>query len=88
MNERELSLINALGEEFGLAIQKMADNFQQALEKTAGNLEKQLEEVRQSIPEFKPVEIPDISKMVIVFLDILNILIFPLDNAAFFIIVC
>ncbi|EPG2851694.1 MULTISPECIES: hypothetical protein [Citrobacter freundii complex] len=64
MNERELSLIKALGEEFGLAIQKMADDFQQALEKTASNLEKQLEEVRQSIPEFQPVEIPDVSKMV------------------------
>lgn len=64
MNERELSLIKALGEEFGLAIQKMADNFQQALEKTAGNLEKQLEEVRQSIPESQSVELPDVSKMV------------------------
>lgn len=64
MNERELSLIKALGEEFGSAIQKMADDFQQALEKTASNLEKQLEEVRQSIPEFQPVEIPDVSKMV------------------------
>ncbi|QMA47774.1 phage gp6-like head-tail connector protein [Citrobacter freundii] len=64
MNERELSLIKALGEEFGLAIQKMADDFQQALEKTVGNLEKQLEEVRQSIPESQSVELPDVSKMV------------------------
>lgn len=64
MNERELSLIKALGEEFGAAIQKMADDFQQALEKTASNLEKQLEELRKSIPEVQPVEIPDVSKMV------------------------
>lgn len=64
MNERELSLIKALGEEFGLAIQKMADDFQQALEKTASNFESQLEELRKSIPEIKPVEIPDVSKMV------------------------
>lgn len=64
MNEREISLIKALGEEFGAAIKKMADDFQQALEKTASNLEKQLEEVRQLIPEFQPVEIPDVSKMV------------------------
>lgn len=64
MNERELSLIKALGEEFGEVIKKMADDFQQALEKTAINLEKQMEELRQSIPEFKPVEIPDVSKMV------------------------
>lgn len=64
MNERELSLIKALGEEFGTAIQKMADDFQQALEKTASNLEKQLEELRGSIPEVQPVEIPDVSKMV------------------------
>lgn len=64
MNERDLSLIKALGEEFGAAIQKMADDFQQALEKTASNLEKQLEELRRSIPEVQPVEIPDISKMV------------------------
>ncbi len=64
MNERELSLIKALGEEFGAAIQKMADDFQQALEKTASNLEKQLEELRRSIPEVQPVEIPDVSKMV------------------------
>ncbi|BCU51181.1 Carbohydrate binding domain [Citrobacter amalonaticus] len=64
MNERELSLIKALGEEFGLAIQKMADDFQQALEKTASNFESQLEELRKSIPEIKPVETPDVSKMV------------------------
>ncbi|EPB1862929.1 phage gp6-like head-tail connector protein [Escherichia coli] len=64
MNERELSLIKALGEEFGAAIQKMADDFQQALEKTASNLEKQLEELRASIPEVQSVEIPDVSKMV------------------------
>ncbi|WP_318780385.1 hypothetical protein [Citrobacter amalonaticus] len=64
MNERELSLIKALGEEFGLAIQKMADDFQQALEKTASNFESQLEELRKSIPEIKQVEIPDVSKMV------------------------
>lgn len=64
MNERELSLIKALGEEFGEAIQKMADDFQQALEKTASNLEKQIEELRKSIPEVQPVEIPDVSKMV------------------------
>lgn len=64
MNERELSLIKALGEEFGAAIKKMADDFQQALEETASNLEKQLEELRRSIPEVQPVEIPDVSKMV------------------------
>lgn len=64
MNERELSLIKALGEEFGVAIRKMADDFQQALEKTASNLEKQLEELRESIPEVQTVEIPDVSKMV------------------------
>lgn len=64
MNERDLSLIKALGEEFGAAIQKLADDFQQALEKTASNLEKQLEELRRSIPEVQPVEIPDVSKMV------------------------
>ena len=64
MNERELSLIKALGEEFGAAIKKMADDFQQALEKTASNLEKKLEELRRSIPEVQPVEIPDVSKMV------------------------
>lgn len=64
MNERELSLIKALGEEFGAAIKKMADEFQQALDKTASNLEKQLEELRASIPEVQPVEIPDVSKMV------------------------
>ncbi|HCN9157807.1 TPA: phage gp6-like head-tail connector protein [Escherichia coli] len=64
MNERELSLIKALGEEFGAAIKKMADDFQQALEETASNLEKQLEELRLSIPEVQPVEIPDVSKMV------------------------
>lgn len=64
MNERELSLIKALGEEFGAAIRKMADDFQQALEKTASNLEKQLEELRSSIPEVQTVEVPDVSKMV------------------------
>lgn len=64
MNERELSLIKALGEEFGAAIRKMADDFQQALEKTASNLEKQLEELRSSIPEVQTVELPDVSKMV------------------------
>lgn len=64
MNERELSLIKALGEEVGEAIKKLADDFQQALEKTASNMEKQLEELRLSIHEVQPVEIPDVSKMV------------------------
>lgn len=64
MNERELSLIQALGEEFGSAIQKMADDFQKALEKTACNFERQIEDLRNSIPETQTVEIPDISRMV------------------------
>ena len=64
MNERELSLIQALGEEFGAAIQKMADDFQKALEKTASNFERQIEDLRNSIPEAQTVELPDISRMV------------------------
>ncbi|HAT3749154.1 TPA: phage gp6-like head-tail connector protein [Klebsiella oxytoca] len=64
MNERELSLIQALGEEFGAAIQKMADDFQKALEKTASNFERQVEDLRNSIPEAQTAELPDISRMV------------------------
>ena len=64
MNERELSLIQALGEEFGSAIQKMADDFQKALEKTASNFERQIEDLRNSIPEAQTAELPDISRMV------------------------
>ncbi|HAU4359687.1 phage gp6-like head-tail connector protein [Klebsiella oxytoca] len=64
MNERELSLVQALGEEFGAAIQKMADDFQKALEKTASNFERQIEDLRNSIPEAQTVELPDISRMV------------------------
>ena len=64
MNERELSLIKALGEEFGEAIKKIADDFKKALDEMEIGLQKQMEEIRQSIPEFQPVDIPDFSKMV------------------------
>ncbi|EQA1580387.1 phage gp6-like head-tail connector protein [Enterobacter hormaechei] len=64
MNERELSLIKALGEEFGEAIKKLADDFKKALNEMESGLQKQMEEIRQSIPEFQPVDIPDFSKMV------------------------
>ncbi|TKV15609.1 phage gp6-like head-tail connector protein [Citrobacter sp. wls615] len=64
MNERELSLIKALGEEFGSAINKMADDFKKALVEIEAGLQKQMDEIRLSIPEFQPVEIPDVSKMV------------------------
>lgn len=64
MNERELSLIKALGEEFGEAIKKIADDFKKALDEMEIGLQKQMGEIRQSIPEFQPVDIPDFSKMV------------------------
>ncbi|MEK8666934.1 phage gp6-like head-tail connector protein [Escherichia coli] len=64
MNERELSLIKALGEEFGSAINKMADDFKKALVEIEAGLQKQMDEIRLSISEFQPVEIPDVSKMV------------------------
>ncbi|MCZ7839704.1 phage gp6-like head-tail connector protein [Leclercia adecarboxylata] len=64
MNERELSLIKALGEEFGEAIKKIADDFKKALDEMESGLQKQMEEIRRSIPEFQPVDIPDFSKMV------------------------
>ncbi|ELM8829673.1 phage gp6-like head-tail connector protein [Escherichia coli] len=64
MNERELSLIKALGEELGSAINKMADDFKKALVEIEAGLQKQMDEIRLSIPEFQPVEIPDVSKMV------------------------
>jgi len=64
MNERELSLIKALGEEFGEAINRIADDFKKALDEMEIGLQKQMEEIRQSIPEFQPVDIPDFSQMV------------------------
>lgn len=64
MNERELSLIKALGEEFGAAIEKTADDLKKALNEIEDRLHRQIEEIRQSIPEIQPVELPDISKMV------------------------
>nr|DAZ70031.1 MAG TPA: hypothetical protein [Caudoviricetes sp.] len=64
MNERDLSLIKALGEEFGSAINKLADDFKKALVEIEAGLQKQMDEIRLSIPEFQPVEIPDVSKMV------------------------
>lgn len=64
MNERELSLIKALGEEFGEAIKKIANDFKKALDEMESGLQKQMEEIRRSIPEFQPVDIPDFSKMV------------------------
>jgi len=64
MNERELSLIKALGEEFGLVLRAMKDDFAKSLESQKTNFEKQLADLRESIPKVTEFEVPDFSKMV------------------------
>jgi hypothetical protein len=64
MNERELSLIRALGEEFGVVLRAMKDDLAKSLETQKAEFEKQLVELRESMPSVTEFEVPDISKMV------------------------
>lgn len=61
MNERELSLIKALGEEFGVVLRAMKDDFAKSLEEQKTDFDKKIADLRESIPE---IELPDFSKMV------------------------
>jgi len=64
MNERELSLIRALGEEFGVVLREMKHDLVKSLETQKAEFEKQLVALRESIPSVTEFEVPDISKMV------------------------
>lgn len=64
MNERELSLIKALGEEFGVVLRAMNDDFAKSLETQKAEFEKQLVELRELIPSVTEFEVPDFSNMV------------------------
>lgn len=63
MNERELSLIKALGEEFGLVLSEMREVFSKNLEAQRQEFEEKLSRISTSIDEIKGAPSPDIAAM-------------------------
>ncbi|MET3701543.1 phage gp6-like head-tail connector protein [Citrobacter sp. UYEF32] len=63
MNERELSLIKALGEEFGLVLSEMREVFSKNLEAQRLEFEEKLSRISTSIDEIKGTPSPDLAAM-------------------------
>lgn len=63
MNERELSLIKALGEEFGLVLSEMREAFSKSLEDQRQEFEEKLLLLSKAINEIKDVPSPDLASM-------------------------
>lgn len=63
MNERELSLIKALGEEFGLVLSEMSEAFSKSLEDQRQEFEEKLSRISRAINEIKEVSPPDLASM-------------------------
>jgi hypothetical protein len=63
MNERELSLIKALGEEFGLVLSEMREVFSKNLEAQRQEFEEKLSRISTSIDEIKGAPSPDLAAM-------------------------
>ncbi|WP_245248510.1 phage gp6-like head-tail connector protein [Yokenella regensburgei] len=59
MNERELSLIKALGEEFGLALNTQREHFSKALEEQRSTFEQKIEQLYSAIADLKQAPAPD-----------------------------
>ncbi|MGK0703677.1 phage gp6-like head-tail connector protein [Yokenella regensburgei] len=59
MNERELSLIKALGEEFGLALNAQREHFSKALEEQRSTFEQKIEQLYSAIADLKQAPTPD-----------------------------
>lgn len=64
MNERELSLIKVLGEEFGQAIAEMRDSFSKNLQAQREEYEEKLSRLAKQVEEISNAPDPDIESMV------------------------
>jgi hypothetical protein len=64
MNERELTLIKVLGEEFGLVLDGMREGFRKSLEEQRQAFDVKLTRLEEHIADIKSAEQPDLSAMV------------------------
>ncbi len=64
MNERELSLIKVLGEEFGQVLAEMRDNFSKNLQAQREENEEKLLRLAKQVEEISNVPAPDVESMV------------------------
>ncbi|BBW35505.1 phage gp6-like head-tail connector protein [Enterobacter hormaechei] len=64
MNERELSLIKVLGEEFGQALAEMRDSFSKNLQAQRKEYEEKLSRIAKQVEEISNAPDPDIESMV------------------------
>lgn len=64
MNERELSLIKVLGEEFGQALAEMRDSFSKNLQAQREEYEEKLSRLAKQVEEISNAPAPDVESMV------------------------
>ena len=64
MNERELSLIKVLGEEFGQVLAEIREGFSRSLQAQSESFENKLSQLAETIAEIKDSPLPDFSAMV------------------------
>ncbi|EGB1996299.1 phage gp6-like head-tail connector protein, partial [Salmonella enterica] len=64
MNERELSLIKVLGEEFGQVLAEMRDSFSKNLQAQREEYEEKLTRLAKQVEEISNAPDPDIESMV------------------------
>ncbi|WP_436873712.1 phage gp6-like head-tail connector protein [Kosakonia sacchari] len=64
MNERELSLIKVLGEEFGQVITEMRESFSKSLNEHREAIDKRLDQIASDFSAIKDVPAPDFSALV------------------------
>lgn len=64
MNERELSLIKVLGEEFGQVLAEMRDSFSKSIQALKEDYEERLTSLAKQVEEISNVPAPDVESMV------------------------
>ena len=64
MNERELSLIKVLGEEFGQVLAEMRDSFSKSLQAQRDDYEERLNRLAKQVEEVSNAPAPDVESMV------------------------
>ena len=64
MNERELSLIKVLGEEFGQVLAEMRDSFSKSIQALQENYEERLTRLSKQVEEISNAPAPDVESMV------------------------
>lgn len=64
MNERELSLIKVLGEEFGQVLAEMRDSFSKSIQALKEDYEERLTSLAKQVEEISNAPAPDVESMV------------------------